>query len=78
MDQVQGFIGTKAYKDYKAKKFKKGANLDLSSSEAFIMKNKANKEYFSNKFEEGKSLYYDDRPSFDEIIKRIADNIKRL
>ncbi len=76
--EVQNFIGTEAYTEHKNKRFRSGDNKKISENEAFILSNNSVRDSFRQQYNNAASLYYQDRPSLDEILSRIAKDIRRL
>lgn len=76
--EVQNFIGTEEYQKLKASRFRKSGEQNLAKSEAFILSDKATRKKYEEQYLRTRPLYYDDFPSFDNIMKVIKANIDRL
>jgi hypothetical protein len=75
---VQSFIGTLEYLAHKKKRFRRADNPDITSNEAFVLKDTATRAAYERAYEETCALYYRDKPSFSEILDTIATWAKRL
>lgn len=75
---VLDFIGTKAYVEHKASRFRDADNLDLRTNEAFILSNPATRERYSKEYQRTQVLYYSDFPTFDSILERIQRHLRDL
>ena len=53
-------------------------NPDITKNETFILSAPESLESYEKAYESTKSLYYRDRLSFSEILKRIKENADRL
>lgn len=79
LDAVQNFIGTVDYNDHKEKRFSgELKKIELSQAEAFLLGDQKIRDLFSGEYEAKQILYYDDRPSFDEILAVIHKSLPRL
>lgn len=77
--QVQEFIGTEAYTTHKEERFpKQDYAIPLSENEAFLLNDKAQRAEFKKRYEATNALYYKGQPEFDELLKRIKENLDRL
>jgi len=78
-DLVQDFIGTTEYKIHKKKRFPAvDLKIPLSQNEAFLLKDTRTKEQYKNEYAKSSALYYQGRPSFDEILNTISKNLDEL
>ena len=77
-ENVLKFIGTKAYFDHKASRFRKTDEMDLTKNEAFILGDSETRERYTKEYERTRVLYYGGFPSFDSIMERIGYHLKRL
>lgn len=75
---VLDFIGTKAYFDHKAVRFRKADEMDLTKNEAFVLSDAATREKYTKEYQRTQVLYFGDFPSFEAVIDRIRLNLKRL
>lgn len=77
-DRVQGFIGTDAYEERKAKRFPTADNLRIAENEAFILRNTDTRALYQTEYAKTYGLYYAGAIPFDEIMARIDQHINRL
>jgi hypothetical protein len=66
--EVQAFIGTPAYNDYKAKRFRGGDERDLTKNHAFHLKDPATRKAYEKAYSATSALYYAGKPSLEEIL----------
>jgi hypothetical protein len=76
--EVQAFIGTNEYKAHKGKRFRQGDNPKITENQAFVLSNPKTRKLFEQAYNASKALYYGDKPTFDVILKRIAEWADRL
>jgi len=77
--EVQAFIGTAEYKEYKARCFREADwEVPLSENEAFLLKDKDRRASYRKEYERRASLYYQGQPPFDEVLAVIQKNLERL
>jgi hypothetical protein len=76
--EVQAFIGTEQYKAHKARRFRQGDNPKITENQAFVLSNPKTRKLFEEAYSASKALYYGDKPSFDVILKRIAEWADRM
>jgi len=69
---VQGFIGTQAYLEHKAKRFPKADNPLISENEAFALGDPATRARLQKAFAASSALYFRGQPAFDDILAEIA------
>jgi len=77
LKEVQNFIGTKEYENFKEERFG-GDDTKISNSQAF---NLIDTPYFPiliKEYEKTKSLYYRGQITLEEILKHIQNNLDRL
>lgn len=77
-DPVVSFIGSEAYKAHKAAKFSKNDEPDLTKNEAFVLSDTKTRELYKGAYDSTAALYYQDRPSFEQIIERLAAHAAKL
>jgi len=70
-NSVLEFIGTEAYYEHKAHRFRKTDEMDLTKNEAFNLNDSDTREKYAREFKRTEILYYGGFPSFDMIIERI-------
>ena len=75
---VQAFIGTEPYKAHKAKRFRRGDNQNIAENEAFLLSHRETRKLYEHAFTDSTALYYGKKPTFQQVIERIADWIDRL
>ncbi len=71
--EVKEFIGTDAYKAHKAARFRGGDNQNIAQNEAFILSDEAVRKAYAKAYADTSALYYGEPPTFDQILKEIAD-----
>jgi hypothetical protein len=77
--KVKSFIGTVEYEVHKQKRFPKiDLQVPILENEAFLLSDPGIRADFTKRYEATKNLYYQGQPSFEEILGRIKDNLKRL
>ncbi len=69
--EIQDFILTEEYKVHKEKRFRKGDNPIIVENEAFILHEKETRQKYQNEYELSQSLYYKEKPTFQEILQII-------
>ena len=75
---VQAFIGTEPYMAHKARRFRQGDNQDIAENEAFLLSHPETRKKYAGAFAESTALYYGKKPTFEQVIERIAEWIDRL
>jgi hypothetical protein len=75
---VLDFVGTNDYHKHKLLKFRKADKIDLTKNEAFILSYQTTRERYKEEYQRTKNLYYSNFPSFDDILKRIQNNLSKL
>ena len=76
-EDVQQFIGTEEYNNFKIVHFK-GDDPVISNSKAFTLDDKTDRELFFMEYEKSENLYYKGRPKFQEIIYRMNFFLDKL
>lgn len=76
--EIQNFLGTDAYHKHKERRFRTGDNKNIGLNEAFILSDKKTRKRYEDQYTQSKSLYYHDKPSFEEILGLIRDNLSKL
>ena len=76
--EVGAFIGTEAYKAHKAKRFRRADNQNIAQNEAFILSDEATRKAYAKAYADTSALYYDDPPTYDQILEEIAAWSARL
>jgi hypothetical protein len=75
---VLDFIGTKAYHDHKAVRFRNSEDVALEKNEAFILSSASTRKKYAQEYLRTKVLYYAGFPSFDLIVERIQSHLPQL
>ena len=76
--EIQEFILTEEYKNHKGKRFRKGDNPIILKNEAFFLREKEVRQKYQNEYELSQSLYYKEKPTFQEILQIIAKFADKL
>lgn len=76
--EIQKFIGTTEYNQHKTKRFRDGDNPHIAKNEAFIMSDPSIKNQYMNEYNKSKSLYYKEKPEFDQILSFIQSFADKL
>jgi Nucleotidyl transferase AbiEii toxin, Type IV TA system len=76
--EVKVFIGTEAYKAHKAERFRGGDNQNIAQNEAFILSDAETRNAYAKAYADTSALYYGNPPTFDQILKEIAEWSDRL
>lgn len=69
--EIQEFILIQEYKDHKEKRFRRGDNPIILENEAFFLREKETRQKYQNEYELSQSLYYKEKPTFQEILQLI-------
>ena len=75
---VKEFIGTDAYKDHKAKRFRKADEPDLTRNEAFLLSDAETRKAYADAYAKSRALYYREPALFDDILARISRRLPEL
>ena len=78
LPEVQAFIGTKEYHDYKDKRFRGGDNRDIATNDAFLLSDPQVREMYEVEYKKSVDLYYKGQVPFPEILGRIQENMEKL
>jgi len=76
--EVQAFIGTEAYQQHKAKRFRQGDNPDIAKNEAFVLSDPETRKLYDEAYTASSALYYGDKPTFERIMAGIRSWADRL
>ncbi len=76
-DDVQKFIGTSEYNEFKKERFK-SLDTKVSNSEALKLLDQKDRKVFDNAYNRSAGLYYKARPTLDEILSRFEKDLNRL
>ncbi len=74
---VQDFIGTNEYEDFKKERFG-GDDTVVSNSDALKLTNQEDRAIFEKEYDRSASLYFKGRPALAEILARMGSNLDRL
>ena len=77
-EPVIAFIGSDDYHAHKAAKFTQNDEHDLRKNEAFLLATDETRKLYQNAYESTRALYYQDMPSLDAILERIAVYAEQL
>jgi hypothetical protein len=69
---VQDFIGTQAYLDHKAKRFRTADNSIIAQNEAFALSDQATRAKLQRAYVASNALYYRGQPAFEDILAQIS------
>lgn len=72
VDDVRAFIGTQAYSEHKAKRFRNDDVADLTKNDAFLLTDDKTRQAYASAYAATRALYYRDQVPFDAILERIA------
>lgn len=75
---VQALIGTDAYLEQKAKRFRTADDMDLTRNPAFVLAEPAVREKLASAYAASEALYYRGQPPFEEIIDSIQGWASKL
>lgn len=75
---VLAFVGTDAYLTHKSSRFPKVDNPDISSNEAFLLRDRDTRDLFERAYRQTTALYYREQPPFEDILARIAAHAPTL
>jgi len=77
-DDVQDFIGTEPYIKHKDDRFPNADNQNIGENQAFILNDADTRAQYAGAYERSSSLYYEKKPTFDEILAEIEKWIDKL
>ncbi len=77
-DDVQDFIGTEAYIKHKDNRFPNADNQIIAENQAFILEDADTRAQYGDAYERSSSLYYEGKPTFEEILAAIEKSIDKL
>jgi Nucleotidyl transferase AbiEii toxin, Type IV TA system len=76
--QVQLFITTQEYAEHKLKRFRDGDDPNIVRNEAFLLQDPFVRNQYREQYNLSNSLYYKEKPSFDEIMELIHLFVRKL
>lgn len=77
-DDVQEFIGTQPYVKHKDDRFPNADNQNIAENQAFILKDAETRAQYADAYERSSALYYEGKPSFEEILAEVGKWIEEL
>lgn len=77
-EDVQNFIATDEYNSFKLEHFGRSDDIVIKNSDAFKFLDPKDRETFDKAYSRSNNLYYTGRPSFQQILDRINQDIERL
>ena len=77
LKEVQSFIGTSDYETFKKERFKSD-NIKISESDALKLSDPNDRKIFEKEYNRSSGLYYQGRPSLEQILARFATDLERL
>jgi hypothetical protein len=75
---VQQFIVTQAYIDHKARRFRRDDNQNIAQNEAFLLSDPKTRALYTKAYEASSSLYYKDKPTFEQILDKLSTWASKL
>ena len=75
---VQPFIGTAEYRKHKESRFRTADNLDISTNEAFLLRDAEVRQLYSDEFKRIRGLFSSEPPSLQEMLSRIQEHVNSL
>jgi hypothetical protein len=75
---VQAFVGTDAYTAHKDDRFRGGDNQNIAENGAFTLSEPETRKLYARAFADSTALYYGKKPTFEQVIGRISEWIRRL
>ena len=70
-NSVLNFIGTNSYHEYKKTRFRKQDEININDNDAFTIIDKKTRKLYELKYLEKLALYFEEPPSFIDILERI-------
>ena len=77
LKEVQSFIGTAEYESFKKERFKSD-NTKVSESDVLKLSDTNDRALFEKEYARSSGLYYQGRPTLEQIIARFAIDLERL
>lgn len=77
LQEVQDFIGTEIYEEYKKERFRK-YDTAIKNCEGFSLSDDEERKVFEDNYLKSSSLYYKGQIPFVEILKRLESYLERL
>jgi len=77
--EVIDFIGTDKYRSHKIDRFpKQDYEIPIAQNEAFLLTDPDTRSLYEKSYQETRSLYYEEQPSFDQLLDRLQSYIEKL
>ena len=76
--EIQKFITTQDYSEHKKKRFREGDNPIIAENDAFLLQDHETRNLYEREYNLSQSLYYKEKPSFDEILYLIRNYTSKL
>ncbi len=76
-EDVQSFIGTQEYEDFKKERFG-GDDPKIANSDALRLSDSFDRALFEKEYNRSASLYFKGRPTLGEILVRLGKDLDRL
>jgi predicted nucleotidyltransferase component of viral defense system len=77
-EDVQSFIATNEYHNFKQEHFGKTDDIVIKNSDAFKFSDQKDRIIFDDAYSRSENLYYKGRPNFQQILDRINQDIEKL
>lgn len=78
LPEVQAYLGTPAYEERKAQRFRNGDELIAAKNPALLLENPEERARFARAYRKTSALYYNGQPDLDEILSRIRQFIHKM
>lgn len=77
LKDVQDFIGTETYEDYKKERFRKYDTV-IKNCEGFMLSDEKERQVFEDNYKKSSALYYKGQIEFSEILSRLSNYLNKL
>lgn len=77
-ERILSFIGSKEYTAHKQLRFRTKDEINIKKNPAFALSDSAVKQLYSNEFKKKSALYFENQPSFIDVLQRITRYIEKL
>lgn len=78
LQEVQEFIKTPAYQEWKQQRFRSGDELVIAQNPAFTLSDPDQQDLFAKEYRKSASLYYQGQPDFDQLLARIGEHLNAM
>ena len=75
LQEVQEFIKTPAYQEWKQQRFRSGDELVIAQNPAFTLSDPDQQDLFAQEYRKSASLYYQGQPDFAQLLARIGEHL---